>query len=275
MTVFFVIMICLIAAVLLYVFVLVRPAGALKTADRSLFCNYAHRGLHGKTTGGLPENSLAAYSAAVKNGYGIELDVQLSKDGEVVVFHDYTLERMTGQSGKLSDKTAAELKELRLKTADGVFTDERIPTLREVLDLIDGEVPLLVELKGEDLDVSLPPKVDELLQGYSGPYCIESFNPILLGWYRKNRPDVLRGMLYTDVWREKGKDPLNFMLSAMMLNVIARPHFVAYNFRCRNNLPIRLTADIFGAARFAWTVRNEDELKQAEGAYVIFENVRP
>ena len=131
-----------------------------KFADSSLICPYAHRGLHGE---GVPENSLAAFKKAVENGHGIELDLQLSADGEVMVFHDYTLKRMTGEAGLLSEKTAEELRSLRL-----AGTDEHIPTLREVLELVDGQVPLLVELKGENLSAALPPKADEIRSSLRG-----------------------------------------------------------------------------------------------------------
>ena len=132
-----------------------------------------------------------------------------------------------------------------------------------------------MELKGESLDTSLCPKADEILSEYKGVYCIESFNPILLGWYRKNRPNVFRGQLYTDVFREKGRTVLNFLLSAMALNVIARPNFIAYDQKYCDKLPVKVTTKLFGAKEFIWTVRNEDELKKSNGVNVIFENVRP
>ena len=159
--------------------------------------NYAHRGLYG---GDIPENSLAAFTAAVDAGYGIELDVQLSADGEVMVFHDASLERMTGVKGKLCEKTLAELRELRL---DG--TEHGIPTFREVLEAVDGKVPLLVELTGESADTSVCEAVDEILREYSGAYLIESFNPLLLRWYKKNHPNVLRGQLTTNLTKGLGK----------------------------------------------------------------------
>lgn len=275
MTVFLIILAILAAIALIYVFVLVRPAKMLRSTDPSLLTNYAHRGLHGKTVRDLPENSLAAFAKAVEEGYGIELDLQLSKDGEVMVFHDYKLGRMTGADGLLTDKTAAELKKLRLRTADGMPTHEKIPTLREVLALVDGKVPLLVELKGESLDTSLCPKADEILREYRGAYCIESFNPLMIGWYRRHRPQVLRGMLYTDVFRTNGRNPINFLLSSMVFNVLARPHFVAYDQHFKDNLPVKLTTEFFRAERFVWTIRSDEELAKADGAYVIFENVRP
>ena len=125
--------------VALYLLVLIRPPKKTKPTE-VLLCDYAHRGLHKE---GVPENSLAAFEDACRAGFGIELDVQLSHDGEVMVFHDYTLIRMTGCDKKLCELDAKELMTLTL-----AGTDQTIPTLKQVLALVDGRVPLLVELKG-------------------------------------------------------------------------------------------------------------------------------
>ncbi len=253
---------------LFYVFILVRP-GRPRNVDHALFCHYAHRGLHG---GEIPENSLAAFKKAAEKGYGIEMDLQLSSDGEVMVFHDYTLERMTEGRGKLSSHTAAQLRSMDLKTGDGTLTRESIPTLREVLAVVDGAVPLLIELKGEDLDTSLCRAADRILRTYRGAYCVESFNPMLLWWYRRHRGDVLRGQLYTDVYRDRGRTPHYFLLSQMVLNVFARPQFIAYNRLYAENFCVKLTTKFYGAPWFTWTVRSEDE--RVDGK-MIFENIHP
>ncbi|MBQ8641713.1 MAG: glycerophosphodiester phosphodiesterase [Clostridia bacterium] len=231
--------------------------------------NYAHRGLYGDD---VPENSLAAFENAVQTGYGIELDVQLSRDGEVVVFHDATLERMTGVRGKVIEKTLAELKELSLNG-----TEHRIPTLREVLETVDGKVPLLVELKGESTDTSLCPAVDEILREYRGSYLIESFNPLLLRWYKKNHPDVLRGQLTTNLTKGLGKNMRNRLLDSMILNLVTRPDFLAYDIRCPKRIPVRLCTGFFHANRFVWTIRDGDEYRKSEAldAFAIFENFCP
>ena len=104
--------------------------------------------------------------------------------------------------------------------------------------LADGKVPLLIELKGENFDTSLCPAADRILRSYRGAYCVESFNPLLIGWYKTNRPDILRGLLYTDVFRVKSKSLLNLLLSGMMLNFLARPHFIAYDGCFPKKLPL-------------------------------------
>ena len=146
--------------ILVYLLVFFRPRGR-KPADERLLRPYAHRGLHGD---GVPENSLEAFRLACEAGYGIELDVQTARDGTVVVFHDYNLSRMTGKDALLSELDLSELKSLRL-----YGTQESIPTLREVLDLVDGRVPILVELKGESLDTSLCAPVAEMLPPRTAP----------------------------------------------------------------------------------------------------------
>ena len=258
---------CVLLGALIYLFILIRPR-KYRHPDPTLLTSYAHRGLHG---GGIPENSLAAFERACEAGYGIELDVQLSSDGKVMAFHDYSLTRMTGREEKLSELTASELATLRL--AD---TDQTIPTLVEVLELVDGRVPLLVELKGENLDTALCEKVAPLLTGYKGAYCIESFNPLLLRGMQKYLPNVFYGLLYTNTCREKGKRTLLYTaLSAMCLNCVARPHFIAYDYRERESLPVRITTKFYKAPRFIWTVRDADELAKAHalGEYPIFEGI--
>lgn len=252
---------------LIYLLVLIRPR-AKRPANGALLCDYAHRGLHGD---GIPENSLAAFEKACEAGFGIELDVQLSRDGTVMVFHDYTLVRMTGREGKLRDLTAAELKTLSLNG-----TAETIPTFTEVLALVDGRVPLLVELKGENLDTSLCEKVASHLSAYKGAYCLESFNPLLIGKMGKYLPEAYRGLLYTNVCRDKKKyTPLNLIITAMLLNGVAKPHFIACNYKDRGSLPVRLTTKLYSAPRFVWTVRDAEEFTRAHelGEYAIFENL--
>lgn len=250
---------------LLYLLILVRPARRVKP-DPVLLCDYAHRGLHGD---GVPENSLAAFSLACEAGVGIELDVQLCADGTVMVFHDYTLTRMTGVEKKLCELSAAELQTLPL-----AGTDQTIPTLEQVLSLVGGRVPILVELKGESTDTSLCSRLAEQLLGYQGAYCLESFNPLLIGKMKEFLPAALRGLLYTNVCREKKKrSALTLALTAMALNVLAKPDFIAYNKADRESFPVRLTTKFYSTPRFVWTVKGEKERATAHelGEYPIFE----
>ena len=250
---------------LLYILLFVRPR-AKRPENDALLCDYAHRGLHGR---GVPENSLRAFELACREGKGIELDVQLSRDGEVMVFHDYTLTRMTGVDKKLCELDRAELCELSLAESE-----EKIPTFSEVLTLVNGRVPILVELKGEDLSSDLCPKVAELLSAYSGAYCIESFNPLLIKNMRKQMPQSYCGLLYTNVCRDKQKtNALNLLLTAMAFNFLARPDFIAYNKLDRESFFVKLTTKFYRAPKFVWTLKNEEELALAHklGEDPIFE----
>lgn len=252
---------------LVYLFIFVRPKGRAPR-DSELLCDYAHRGLHGN---GVPENSLEAFDLACRAGYGIELDVQLSSDGEVMVFHDYTLIRMTGVDKKLCELDAKSLCTLMLAE-----TDQTIPTFREALNLIDGRVPVLVELKGENFDTSLCPKVAEILNGYKGKYCIESFNPLLVRQMKKLFPEAFCGLLYTNAVKEKGKASLiNIAITLMALNFMCKPSFIAYNEIYRNSFFVKLTTRFYKTPKFVWTIKSRESLDTAHtlGECPIFEKI--
>ena len=248
----------------IYVFVLVRPR-ACAPDNEKLLRAFAHRGLYG---GGIPENSLAAFERAVNENTGIELDIQLSSDGEIFVFHDSDLMRMTGTDGKFCDLSSSEIRGLFLSG-----TEHRIPTLREVLDLIDGKVPILIELKGENLDMTLSKSASLILKEYTGDYLVESFNPFLIRRIRKYLPGVCTGQLYTNVCRDRHNySPVHMLLTWMAFNCIARPDFIAYNKECRNSFPVILATRFYHAPRFVWTL-DEDEIPGAlaQGEYPVFE----
>ena len=218
---------------------------------------YAHRGLWG---GELPENSLGAFRAAAEAGFAIELDIQLSADGEVMVFHDYTLDRVCRRKGKLCELSAAELGNIPLNGIE----NEHIPTLAEVLAAVDGRVPLLIELKGENGDTSLVPAALKVLEGYEGAWCMESFNPLLLRAVKKQAPHVLRGLLSTNLLKEKknGSKLLNFALSAHLLNFLCRPNFLAFDQKYPRRKGLVAGLKLFGAAPFVYTVKNKTDYER-------------
>ena len=233
---------------------------------------YAHRGLHDNASDA-PENSLAAFRKAVEEGYGIELDIQLTKDKVPVVFHDYTLERACGVAGNVNDYTYDELQEFYL-----FGSQERIPRFEDVLRLVDGRVPLIVELKIEFKDLSLCPLADKLLRSYRGMYCIESFNPLGLWWYRCHRGDVMRGQLADAFWQEgEYKGLLHLALQNLLANFISRPDFIAYHNKYPRTLSRRICCDTMGAMGAAWTIRSQRELDRARKDFdiFIFEGFRP
>jgi len=269
MIIFLVILLVFIILSVIYLFFIMPRA--IDAADmESLSCDYAHRGLHSDS---VPENSLAAFELAARAGAGIELDIQLTKDKRVVVFHDYTLDRMCGVKGRVCDFTLAELRNLRLKG-----TAERIPTFVEVLRLIDGRVPLLVELKGESRDVSLCPRAARILDNYRGAFCIESFNPALLAWFKNYRPRYARGQLVTELsGRKEGNKLLNFALSNMLLNFLSRPDFIAIDKKCQKKIAFKICVGVFRAKAFVFTVNTKSEFIACHrsGKFTIFEKIRP
>lgn len=233
---------------------------------------YAHRGLHDETK---PENSLAAFRAAVAGGYGMELDVHLLKDGTLAVIHDHDLLRVTGKEGKVEDLDAQDLWNYRLEG-----TDEMIPTFDEVLDLVNGAVPLIVELKCAGKNVAaLCQAVCDRLDKYKGLYCVESFDPRCVRWFKKNRPDIMRGQLSENYFRSKVKIPfvVKLGMSCLVTNFLTHPHFVAYKFEDRGHFSNTLVKKLWGATRVTWTVQTKEEYIQArkEGWIVIFENFKP
>ena len=258
----------LLAAVSLYLF-MIKPASCRHVDMTKYGKRFAHRGLWDAES---PENSLAAFSKAVDAGYGIEFDIHKTRDGQVVVFHDDTLTRMCGVDGKVEDMTLAELKQLRL-----LGTDERIPTLQEMLALVDGRVPLLVELKGESTATGLCPVADAILSEYKGDYIIESFNPLLVRWYRKHRPDVVRGQLFCNLNNgKKVKKLIYYLITVLLTNVLARPHFLARGQDSAHNLSFLICKYMFRAPSFVWTVRAQQQIPPAKsGEGIIFEGFIP
>ncbi len=226
---------------------------------------YAHRGLHDNHSDA-PENSMAAFRRAKEAGYGIELDIQLSKDRIPVVFHDFTLRRVCGGAGKVSDYTYEELQQFRL-----FKSQERIPKFEDVLNLVDGKVPLIVEFKLETRDLSLCPIADRLLAGYTGMYCMESFNPLGVWWYRCHRRNVMRGQL-SDAFLQEGpyRGPLYFIQQNLLTNFIGRPDFIAYRSKYPRTLSRRICCGMFGAVGAAWTIKSQEELERAQRDFDIF-----
>ena len=265
----------LLALLFLYLkfFFLIKPATS-KTRRHEIEkykgVKFAHRGLH---DGGRAENSLSAFRAAVAGGYGIELDVRLCKSGELVVFHDATLNRVCGVEGKVIDRTAEELASLSLSD-----TGEGIPTFRQVLDTVGGAVPLLIEIKMEGDERGIAEKLCEELSGYTGEYIVESFNPLALRIMKKRSPKVLRGILstlYSEEQKYKDKMLYSVILQGLYMNFLCRPDFIAYHKGGHGQKNLRLIRKRYKTPLFAWTVRSESEQTEAMSHgfdSVIFEN---
>lgn len=233
---------------------------------------YAHRGLHGN---GLPENSMAAFRAALEAGYGIELDIHLMRDGELAVIHDASLRRTAGKNVKIEDLTAEELPACFLEG-----TEETIPLFSQVLELYAGKAPMIIELKSEGGNyAALAEAACEAMEGYQGPYCMESFDPRCIRWLRTHRPDIIRGQLAENFVKRMNKLPfvLRFAITHQMANFLTRPDFVAYRFADRKTISNFLVRKLWGVQGVSWTLRQPEELEaaEAEGWLPIFEGFRP
>lgn len=226
----------------------------------------AHRGLF-DNGGPAPENSLPAFRRAVEAGYGIELDVQRTSDGKLVVFHDSTLERICGDKRRLYDCTFEELQKLRL-----LDSEERIPLFSDVLAVIGGKVPLVVEIKSDGNWRACTEETAEMLDGYEGIYCLESFRAGVLKWFRKNRPDVIRGQLSLDYFKWHSEQPFiaKLALSDLMLNFLSRPDFISYDHSQANRLSYRLIRRLFPVENVCWTVKSQAELEEARKIFKCF-----
>lgn len=256
--------------ILLYLF-LIMP-NVSHTADMDALCeDFAHRGLWDAR---IPENSMAAFARAVQAGYGIELDVQLSKDKQVMVFHDASLKRMCGVNRRVSELTCAELKALSLKGSN-----QTIPTLAEVLSLVQGRVPLMVEVKGETVNTALCVRLSRMLDSYHGAFCVISFSPLILNWFKNYRPCYARGQLVTKVTRHdrKGSRAVNFLLSHMLLNFLSRPDFISINHLYKKHPSFLLCTRVFRMRGFGWTVQSKKDYVECRrrGVLAVFEKIRP
>ena len=234
----------------------------------------AHRGLHGD---GQIENTLGAAAAAVAAGYGIEADLQLTADGEVVVFHDTNLDRLTSGKGPLAALPLGELKKLAF-----TGSTEKIPSLQELLDTVAGRTPLLLELKSEwNGNARLVVRTAELLTNYAGPVAAMSFDPDLVIALQTLAPGLPRGIVAERYYDDPDWRPLSrgrkFAFGNLLHIGRTKPHFVAYYIRDLPALAPLLCRYALGMKLLTWTVRTETERRRARwwADQMIFEGFRP
>lgn len=243
------------------------PSSRYPMADLAFLTRtpFAHRGLHGR---GVVENSRAAMEAAIAAGHGVEIDVQASKDGVAMVFHDYELDRLTRKSGAVIDRKAAQLEKIGLRNSD-----ETIARLTEILGLVDGRAPVLIELKAKSRKVKkLCRSVADALSAYDGEAAVMSFNPEVGRWFAKHAPDIVRGLVVTEHDEISLAARLQGAMQRSLSVLRAQPDFLAYDVR---DLPSAF-ADSLRAKNVpvvTWTVRTDGErASAAEGAdQIIYE----
>ncbi len=261
--------------ILIAVFLYVIMPGENRDYSRFAGLMYAHRGLHEPAREDnnmhcVPENSLEAFKRAREAGYGVELDVQYTKDKKLVVFHDANLKRMCGVDAKVADYDYEELSKFRLKD-----TDQKIPLFEEVLKTLE-DVPLVCEIKTHNGNFNdrLCEDTYNLLKDYKGDYCIESFSPYLVRWFRDNHPEIIRGQLSCGMKNEMSLLlPVRIAMTHLLINFVGRPDFIAYRHSDMRKLGFVLCKKIYHPLIVAWTARGEKEQMQAwkKADAVIFE----
>lgn len=249
--------------------------GRRRNSEISAFSawKYAHRGLHDLNSG-IPENSCAAFEAAASLGYGVELDVQITSDGQAVVFHDDNLIRMCGMNRLLTESSYSDINILTLAN-----TTHKIPKLTEVLSTIHARVPIIVEIKAAGNYLETCKITDRILSEYKGLYCVESFNPKAVKWYAANRPHILRGQLTYNYMQNEKNLPLydRVAMTYVLMNFWNRPDFIASMHSEPENLSLKICRRLFHTFMVAWTVTSNDEYEKASKRYdaIIFENIKP
>ena len=220
----------------------------------------AHRGLHTKSKG-IIENTAGAFEAAIKGNYAIECDVQLTADGEAIVFHDDDLDRLTEAKGPVKALTSRALQKVKLKS-----TSDRMQTLAELLEQVDGRATLVIELKSLwDGDDALAKRALQVLENYDGPYCLMSFDPDVISCLRALSPQTVRGIV-ADRTTDPNYNALplakRYSMRTFAHLAETQPHFVSYNWR---ELPFEPITEIRNAGHpvITWTLRSRKEASQA------------
>lgn len=229
--------------------------------------NIAHRALHNSEA---PENTLPAIENAIKKSCPIEIDIQQIADGTLVVFHDATLHRLTGRDGYVKNLTKSTLQDYKI-----LDTEYTIPTLEEVLKLVDGQIPILFEIKNAMKVGSIEREFWNEIKDYKGEYAIQSFNPFTLEWFKKNAPNVIRGQLASFLKNENIAFYKKYFLKRMAFNKkISEPHFISYN---SSDLPNRYVKKFKELPLLAWTIRTQEEFMRVLPFCdnIIFENFDP
>ncbi|MDO4500549.1 MAG: glycerophosphodiester phosphodiesterase family protein [Erysipelotrichaceae bacterium] len=266
-------MLILLLLIVLYLYAIkpnLKRKAEMKDFEKVL---YTHRGYFNNLD--IPENSLKAFKKTRDKKMGTELDVQLTSDNKLVVFHDVSLKRMCNLDMKLTDLTYDELNELHL-----LDTDEKIPLFSEVLDTLGKDVPIIVEIKPEDRAIETCDRAIELLNKYENKYVMESFNPLVVKHLKDKYPDIIRGQLtYDYIHDEKLKNKsllLRFVMTYCLSNFYTKPDFVAMDIH-NQNISFKLISKLYKAECVAWTVKSKEELEQAKEYYqqFIFDSFDP
>ncbi|MCR5203111.1 MAG: glycerophosphodiester phosphodiesterase [Lachnospiraceae bacterium] len=266
-----IVVVVLLVLIGLYLLSIKPVSGKLKRARRKKAKPFmenmvAHRGLFDNKSSA-PENTIPAFKNAVEKGYPIELDVQLTVDNKLIVFHDDNMQRVCGIDHIIYKNTFEEIRKYNI-----LESEEKIPLFSEVLEAVDGKVPLLIEIKSAGNCINTAKALSKELENYDGIYAVESFNPLAVGWYKKHHPEILRGQLSTNFYRNKM--PVNpvmgFFLSNMVFNFISKPDFIAFNYKYTDYPSYRIIKSLYKPLLACWTVRNKKVLRKVKKDFDMF-----
>lgn len=232
---------------------------------------FAHRGFHSKDLS-IPENSMTAFKKAIEKGYGIEMDVNLLKDGTVVVFHDKNLLRLCGVDVALKDLTFEEIQNYRI-----LNTEEKIYKLADVLKAINGKAPLLIELKPFGDKEQLCIKFMEVMENYQGLWAMHSFHPGIVGWFKKNHPEVIRGQISEYFLDDPKMSKITkFLMKHLWVNWVSKPDFINFGI---HNMPNKYVnrAQKKGIVVIGYAARSQSDFDRISKLYShpVFEFFEP
>ena len=250
-------MLTLFSLILFYCFSILPRRSMRRQMEKYHQTMFAHRGYHCAPKG-IPENSMSSFRAAIEHHYGIELDLHLTRDGHLVVFHDHTLDRICHCPGTIELLSLEQLKKCRLSG-----TSEQIPLFQDVLTLVNGRVPLLIELKIPGYSLKICKKTYDLLRTYKGDYLVQSFHALGLWWFRLHAPEVLRGQLSSRLTKEQLNEPwlLRFLTEKLVCNFFSRPDFISYKLKDLPTFPVSFLSSVFHTPIAVWTLRTREALK--------------
>ena len=214
-----------------------------------------HRGIHDNIN--IYENTLEAFKLSIKKGYAIELDIRMTKDKQIIVFHDNNTKRLTKKNRIVEESTYQELNNQNIL---------HIPLLTEVIKLVNGKVPLLIEIKTIPKTGELETRLMNILKTYQGKYAIQSFNPKVLYWFKRNYPNILRGQLSMKYHKHKLSTLKKYILSNMLFNTITKPNFISYKYNelSPNQIKKYKKKNI---KLIGWTITNEKEFNHYKKYY--------
>ena len=268
-------MIAVIIIILVYLYMIMPNLDKDRIASMSSFekVYLTHRGFFNNKD--IPENSIKAFKGTVANGYGTELDVQLTTDNKLVVFHDESLKRMCGVDKKLTDCSYDELLQYNL-----LDTDEKIPLFEDVLNVLEEDTPLIIEIKPEGDAEKTCELTVQLMKNYKRNFTMESFNPKVVLYLKKNHPEIIRGQLAYDMFPDeesKSSFFIKFICTNYLLNFLTKPDYCAYDVNNMKGLSFQIISRIYKAECVAWTVKSEEMLSEANKYYqqIIFDSFVP